>query len=137
MKSLLILATLICGIGLQTLFGPISQCGVNGTEQRVRYELEELHRCIQVYFERHEEAPGSWASLEESSSSSEVGGSWIDPWGNPYFVQVSFSGTQVRVGTLGCDDEVGGKEQDSDLSIDFELGASNFVFRNSGAEHEV
>lgn len=133
MKELILLIALVLGFSFAALPSGAKFCGPSTPEQRVQFNLESLHHCLQQYFDRHGEAPRSWAELKASSPGFDLERYWIDPWGNPYFVQVGWSGTHIRVGTRGRDGELGGKGEDSDRSFDFVLGGSGFAYTETDA----
>ena len=133
MKELILLIALVCGFSFMGLPTGGYYCGPATPEERVRYDLESLHHCLQNYFEWHGEAPRSWAELKDLSSGVDLNRVSIDPWGNPYFVQVGWSDTHIRVGTRGRDGELGGKGEDSDRSFDFVLGGTGFAYTETDA----
>lgn len=138
MKGPLVTAVIVCAICLMGVpNGGVYICGAATPEQRVRFDLEALSCAVQSHFRLHGTAPTTWAELKEPNIGVDVQRDWIDPWGEPYFVQVSFSGTYVRIGTRGRDRKLGGTGIDSDRSIEFDLGRSGFLFQGPDKDVRV
>jgi hypothetical protein len=131
-----LLAFLMAGLAFKLFAGPVCAFPIGSAEQRVKRDLEQLHRCMQRYYSREAEVPRSWAELKEPSAGIELDFTEDDPWGNPYIAQLGFTGTQMRVGTLGCDGELGGSKDDSDHWFDFELGSWGFRYSGSNSVRE-
>ena len=121
MKESFVVAALFVGITLMATPTRI-HCGVPAeftAAHQVSIDLRRLKGEVERHHARAGRAPYSWAELESMSTRAKFAQQTTDPWGRPYFMQLSQSGTQVRIGTLGCDGQVGGDDHDADL--EFEL----------------
>lgn len=138
-KLFLVLAALFVSLTLMAtptsiLCGPLTE---RTAESHVIFDLDRLMGEMQRHFVRTKQAPRSFAELESASTAHDDAERMIDPWGKPYFVQLSFSGTQLRIGTLGGDQKLGGEGINADRSIEFELGSPEFVYRAPGASRSL
>lgn len=135
MKGSLVVAALFVGITLMATPEILRSHARSEQilDQYVFHDLKCLKGEMEVHYLRANHAPRSWVELECVSADASFEERITDPWGQPYFVQLNWSGTQVRVGTLGRDGKLGGEGKDADRSLEFEFGSRGYVYCTAGA----
>ena len=108
---------LIIGLLIATVGGPIARSLFQGTLTRVKADIRTMEGHIIMYTSEHFRFPDSLEDLTTPPDGpAYLDRVPLDPWGNEYFYEPPSDGSNYIIGTLGADGEVGGEDDNADIT---------------------